>query len=131
LHVREHGCAALIFGAGWKMKDKVDNMFAVPKPASVMGKLSQFWDGISFGGGAAKKQPRWTTQQVKESILLPAVDRKLTELHKDMLELQRQTIAALAEEMKRSREARPEDYQRDGDFSRPPPPTTRRRDDRA
>jgi hypothetical protein len=63
-------------------------------------------------------------QQVEESILLPAVDRKLTELHKDMPELQRQTIAALAEEMKRSREARPEDYQRDGNFSRPQPPTT-------
>ncbi|GJM88468.1 hypothetical protein PR202_ga04532 [Eleusine coracana subsp. coracana] len=108
--------AALIFMAGWKAKEKTDDIFGVPKPATVLAKVTKFWNDISAGGGATEKKKLRTEQEWARR----EADMR-AELHKEFREAQVKFVATLTEEIKKLREVSPEDHhqQRDGN-SRPP-----------
>lgn len=108
--------AALIFIAGWKSKEKADDIFGVPKPATVLPKVSQFWDDIS-GGGATDKKPL-TTEEIFRRREAEIKAELPEEQLKAMAEVTEELRAEVTEELKKLRDERLEDHQNSRPASR-------------
>lgn len=66
--------------AGWKCRDKYEEMVGAVKPSSIVVRLSRLWDGVGLpsssggggGGGAEDRRLRQLEEKVRETEQLAA-----------------------------------------------------------